>query len=172
MDTKIKDQTVEDSAGANEAQFNMIKIYMSKCIFNVENAPMCFAADWNPDLNLSLNTDVQKVGEGLFAVDLGALVNARVPSPRDGELIDAFKLDLHFTAMVEANGLDENELSVGLGAFIPEQIYPFTREAVATEITRAGFPQVILAPVDFMQLYKSKAQTDSDAQSEEDAATH
>lgn len=162
----IKDQTIEQPKGeTSNTNFNLVKAYLSKTIFTVENAPMCFAAEWQPDLNLSLNTDVNVIGDNLYAVDLGALINARVPSPRDGNLIDAFKLDLHYTGIVEAEGLDEAELSVGLGAFIPEQLYPFLREAVASEVTRAGFPQVLLAPVDFMALYQenAKAKAESDA---------
>jgi hypothetical protein len=45
-----------------------------------------------------------------------------------------------------------------LGAFCPNVLYPFAREAVADLIGKGGFPPVYLAPVNFDALYAQKLQ--------------
>jgi preprotein translocase subunit SecB len=39
------------------------------------------------------------------------------------------------------------------GSYCPGSLYPFAREAIADIVTRGGFPQLLLQPINFDALY-------------------
>jgi preprotein translocase subunit SecB len=45
-----------------------------------------------------------------------------------------------------------------LGAYCPEALFPFAREALSELISKGGFPQLLLAPVNFNALYAQHIQ--------------
>jgi preprotein translocase subunit SecB len=45
-----------------------------------------------------------------------------------------------------------------LGAFCPETLFPFAREAISDLVVKGGFPQLLLAPVNFNALYAQHMQ--------------
>jgi preprotein translocase subunit SecB len=55
-------------------------------------------------------------------------------------------------------GFGEAELAPMLGAFCPGTLYPYAREAVSDLVARGGFPQLVLAPINFDALYAQQAQ--------------
>ena len=40
-----------------------------------------------------------------------------------------------------------------LGSYCPGTLYPFAREAISDLVTRGGFPQLLLQPINFDALY-------------------
>jgi preprotein translocase subunit SecB len=45
-----------------------------------------------------------------------------------------------------------------LGIVCPNVLFPYARETVSDLITRAGFPPVLLAPVNFEAIYQQRAE--------------
>jgi preprotein translocase subunit SecB len=45
-----------------------------------------------------------------------------------------------------------------VGSFCPNILFPYAREAVSDLIVRGGFPQLLLAPVNFDALYAQHLQ--------------
>ena len=52
--------------------------------------------------------------------------------------------------------MGEEELGPVLGSLCPGILFPYAREAVSDLITRAGFPPLVLSPVNFDALYYSQ----------------
>ena len=53
-----------------------------------------------------------------------------------------------------------------LGAYCPETLSPYAREAVSELISKGGFPQLLLAPVNFNALYSQQMQQQATAQAD------
>jgi preprotein translocase subunit SecB len=51
------------------------------------------------------------------------------------------------------NGFPNEQLHQMLGSFCPNILFPYAREVVSDIVVRGGFPQLILAPVNFDALY-------------------
>ena len=51
------------------------------------------------------------------------------------------------------NGFPKEQLHQMLGSFCPNILFPYAREMVSDMVVRGGFPQLILAPVNFDALY-------------------
>ncbi|MEE8544087.1 MAG: protein-export chaperone SecB, partial [Gammaproteobacteria bacterium] len=49
-----------------------------------------------------------------------------------------------------------------IGSYCPGTLYPFAREAIADVITRGGFPQLLLQPINFDGLYAQAMQDGGD----------
>jgi preprotein translocase subunit SecB len=45
-----------------------------------------------------------------------------------------------------------------LGSFCPNILFPFAREAISDLVNKGGFPQMLLAPVNFDALYSQHLQ--------------
>jgi preprotein translocase subunit SecB len=54
-----------------------------------------------------------------------------------------------------------------IGSYCPGTLYPFAREAISDVITRGGFPQLLLQPINFDALYAQvlKDRTDGNGES-------
>ncbi|MGH8678889.1 MAG: protein-export chaperone SecB, partial [Burkholderiales bacterium] len=50
------------------------------------------------------------------------------------------------------------ELDTVLGVTCPNILFPYVREVVSETIARAGFPPVILQPMNFEAIYQAKRQ--------------
>jgi preprotein translocase subunit SecB len=60
-----------------------------------------------------------------------------------------------------------------IGAYCPEVLFPFAREAVAELVSKGGFPQLLLAPVNFNALYAQQVQQQQQAEAQpEESAQH
>ncbi len=67
-------------------------------------------------------------------------------------------------------GFPQENLGGMVGAFCPETLFPYAREAVSELISKGGFPQLLLAPVNFNALYTQQVQQQAAAQAEEKTA--
>ena len=66
----------------------------------------------------------------------------------------------------QLRNISQNDLETILGITCPNILFPYAREAVSDLVTRAGFPPVILSPVNFEASYAQKQ-----AQANESAGT-
>ena len=57
-----------------------------------------------------------------------------------------------------------------IGAFCPETLFPYAREAVSELVSKGGFPQLLLAPVNFNALYTQQMQQQAAEQAQEEKA--
>jgi preprotein translocase subunit SecB len=55
-------------------------------------------------------------------------------------------------------GFTEQEMGGMVGSFCPNILFPYAREVVSDLVAKGGFPQFILAPVNFDALYAQHAQ--------------
>jgi preprotein translocase subunit SecB len=50
-------------------------------------------------------------------------------------------------------GFADAQMNQLLGAYCPSILFPFAREAIAELIAKGGFPQLLLAPINFDAVY-------------------
>ncbi len=147
-----------------ESQFSILRIYLKDASFEVPNAPQVFTEDWKPEINLQLNTTVSNVDADVYEVVLSVTVTAQ-QGDKTG-----FLAEIQQAGLFALKGFDDSQKGPMLGAYCPNTLYPFAREAVSDLVAKGGFPQLLLAPINFDALYaqninKMSAQVD-------DAQTH
>ncbi|SDT89606.1 protein-export chaperone SecB [Halopseudomonas salegens] len=131
-----------------QVQFSMQRIYVKDISFESPKAPEVFQTQWNPQVNLDLNTRHNKLQEGIYEVVLS--LSATVTN---GENDTTFIAEVQQAGIFAINGLDEAGLRHTLGAFCPNILFPYAREAIDNLVLRGSFPPLMLSPVNFDALH-------------------
>ena len=66
----------------------------------------------------------------------------------------AFLAEAAVAGIFGITGLTSDEMGPTLGSYCPNILFPYARELISSLATRGGFPQFILAPVNFEKLYQ------------------
>jgi preprotein translocase subunit SecB len=115
--------------------------------FEAPNTPHTFTEDWKPEVQLNLETKSNRIQENIHEVILS--VTATVNSNKKS----AFLVEVHQAGIFLVSGFASEQLHQMLGSFCPNILFPYAREAISDLVVRGGFPQLILAPVNFDALY-------------------
>ncbi|GAB4350726.1 MAG: protein-export chaperone SecB [Gammaproteobacteria bacterium] len=145
----------EESQAAQEQvnrAVNIQKIYLKDVSVEVPGAPMIFQEQWNPNADVQLATASTDLGNNLYEVVLTVTVTTKL-----GEKT-AFLVEVKQGAVFLLEGFTGQELGPVLGSFCPNVIFPYAREAISDLVGKAGFPQLLLQPVNFDALYAQQVQ--------------
>ena len=149
----------------NQQQFAIQKIYLKDVSFESPNAPGVFQdGQWKPDVNVQINTEVKTLSEGLNEVTLTVTVTAKQAENT------AFLVEVKQAGIFQLTGFEQDQLGGMLGAYCPEVLFPYAREAISDLVTKGGFPQMLLSPVNFNALYMQHQQQQQAAQATEETA--
>lgn len=134
---------------ANPKQFAIKKIYTKDISFETPNSPQIFQDEkkWAPEIDVSLSNRSAAVGEDIYETILSITVTSKL----DEKV--AYLVEVHQAGQFFIKGLQEEELRELLGSYCPNLLFPFVREAVSSLVVKGGFPQLLLAPVNFELLY-------------------
>ena len=136
----------------NAPQFSMQRIYVRDLSFEAPKSPAIFRQQWEPSVALDLNTK-QKGLEG----DFHEVVLTLSVTVKNGEEV-AFIAEVQQAGIFLIKNLDEASMSHTLGAFCPNILFPYAREALDSLVTRGSFPALMLSPVNFDALYAQEMQ--------------
>ncbi len=159
----------EQAANPQGQQFAMQRIYSKDLSFESPSTPGVFKKQWQPQVNVDLNTKSDKVDEeGNFEVVLTITITAKM------EEETAFLVEVQQAGIFFIKGFEGEELRRILGTAAPNILFPYARETIDNLCVKGGFPPIMLAPVNFDALYQ-QAVAQAQAQGAEqgaEAATH
>lgn len=147
---------------AENKQFNLQRIYLKDASLEAPHAPMVFQSQWQPKVDVQVNTQVQPI-EGQkdhFEVELQVTVSAT-----NGEQT-AYIAEVKQAGVFNHQGLSEQELKPALGIHGPTALFPYVRETVADLVMKASFPQFVLQPINFEAIYQQHVQQLKQAENE------
>ncbi|MEH6387184.1 MULTISPECIES: protein-export chaperone SecB [Pseudomonas] len=134
-------------------QFSLQRIYVKDLSFESPKSPAVFQTQWSPKVNLDLNTRHTQLQEGIHEVVLS--LSATVTN---GEDEVTFIAEVQQAGIFAITGLDEAAMRHTLGAFCPNILFPYAREAIDSLVGRGSFPPLMLSPVNFDALYAQNEQ--------------
>ncbi|MCG7900659.1 MAG: protein-export chaperone SecB [Candidatus Thiodiazotropha lotti] len=159
--------TEEAKQDAPNREFAVQRIYTKDISFETPNSPAVFQQEWKPETGVNLNTEVNKLNDDVFEVTLTVTVTTKL-----GEQT-AYLAEVKQAGIFTAKGFPEQEMGPLLGAFCPNQLFPYVREVVSDLITKGSFPQMVLQPVNFDMIYAQhqqerakRAETEAEGQSQ------
>ena len=137
-------------ANEQETQFMIQRIYVKDLSYETPNTPAVFQQQWEPELNLELNTSHTQLEQGVYEVVL--TVTATVANQKT----TAFLVEIKQAGIFTIQGAPTNQLDHLLNSFCPNILFPYAREAITSQIIRGSFPQLVLAPINFDALYMQR----------------
>jgi len=142
----------DDNAQQQQGQFAIQRIYCKDISFETPNSPLIFQEQWQPQADLQIETQSADLGDGVYDVTLSITATVKV-----GDKV-AFLAEVNQSGIFTATGIPEEQLGPMLGAFCPNILFPYVREAISDISTRGGFPPLLLSPVNFDALYAQRMQ--------------
>lgn len=139
----------------SEPIFAIEKLYVKALSFEVPNSPEIYLERESHKLRVELKTSSRALGDEAFEVLLTVIIVATI-----GEKT-AFLVDLGQAGIFRAQNVPGAELDPLLSIGCPTILFPYAREAVSDAVAKAGFSPVILQPVNFEALYRSRLEHES-----------
>ena len=127
--------------------FTIEKIYVKDLSLELPSAPQIFLEREQPNIEVQLNTASNKVDEGIYETTITVTVTSKV---KDKTM---FLVEATEAGIFQIRHVPESDLDAVLGIGCPNIIFPYVRELISDVVTRAGFPPMMLAPVNFEALY-------------------
>lgn len=154
---------MSDTADSTTQQgpiFNIQRVYVKDISYESPNAPEVFRKEWKPEVNVSLQTKTDKIEDDLYDVALHLTVTVTMGDKT------AFLVEVNQAGIFTLKGFSNEQVGHVLGSVCPNILYPYAREAISDIVTRGGFPQLLLAPVNFDALYAQHLEQQKNSASE------
>ena len=133
--------------------FSIEKLYVKDMSLEVPHAPQIFLTQETPDVELKVHQDAHQLEDGFSDVSVVLTVTAKLA---DGRVV--FLNEITQSGIFRLENIPADDIKALLGIACPNILYPYAREAVSSAITRAGFPPVLLAPINFEAMYEQQQQ--------------
>ncbi|MDR2874413.1 MAG: protein-export chaperone SecB [Methylobacillus sp.] len=152
---------------AQQAVFGIEKIYVKDASLEIPSAPQIFLQRENPQINIELHNAAANIGDGVFE----AVITVTITSKIEDKTV--FLVEVAQAGIFQIRNVPNEAIESILGATCPNILFPYAREAVSDLVTRAGFPPVLLNPINFEALYlQQKQQQQAQAGNGDAGSTH
>ena len=121
-------------------------VYLKDCSYEAPKGPR-IDGNWSPQISLDINTSANVVAPELHEVVITVTVGAK-----QGD-VTAFLVEVKQAGLFVMRGLTPDDLRRAIGTICPNVLFPYARVAVSQLVTQGGFPNFVLPPVDFDQMY-------------------
>ena len=152
------------SAGARsqpQQRFQIQKIYIKDVSLETPNSPVIFQHQqaWKPQIDVQVHVDSSVLNEAVHEVIITLTITATQSEKT------AFLVELKQAGIFTVLNFPEDQRGPMLGAYCPNILFPYAREAIDGLLLKAGFPPLQLAPVNFDGLYMQRTKAEQEKQS-------
>ena len=162
-------QDNQAAAGQEDEQqgkFGIQKIYVKDVSFEIPDSPMVFQEGWDPSVNMDIGNSATKIADDIYEAVLNVTITVK-SGEKNMYLVEAQQAGIFHIA-----GVPDESLNKMLATTCPNILFPFVREFISDLVTRGGFPQLLLAPVNFDVLYAQKEYQKQQEQQGSSNTTH
>jgi preprotein translocase subunit SecB len=141
----------ENEQSGSHAQFSIEKIYVKDLSFETPNSPGIFQKKWKPMVNMDLANSATSLNQDFYEVVLSITVTVSF------EKETVYLVEVQQAGIFKITKVPDEILKRMLNTVCPNILFPFVREVISDLVTKGGFPQLILAPVNFDALYQQQS---------------
>ncbi len=150
----MAENQITDVQGAVPADaapvFQIQRLYLKDMSLEQPNSPAILLDTEQPAIDIQLGVDAAPVADGVYEVGVTATVTTKIKDRT------VFLVEAKQAGIFEIRNMPQEQLSPVLGIACPQIVYPYLRASVADIITRAGFPPVHLAEINFQAMYEAQ----------------
>lgn len=153
----------EQVAQDQQPAFGIEKIYVKDLSLEIPHAPQIFIQREAPQVSIELSNATTKLEDGIYEV----VVTVTVTSKLEDKTV--FLVEVAQAGIFQIRNVPDENIEIILGVTCPNIIFPYARETISDIVTRAGFPPVLLNPVNFEALFAQQKEEQAKANG---ATTH
>jgi preprotein translocase subunit SecB len=136
--------------GAVSATFSIDRIYVKDLSLENPGSPQSFTLQEQPQIEVGLRTRAEQVQPDIYECVLTVTLTAKAGDKT------LFLVEASQAGIFTIRGVPADQLQPVLAINCPTILFPYVREVLADAVTRAGFPPVHLAPINFDGLYQQQ----------------
>jgi preprotein translocase subunit SecB len=144
-------------ADNNDPVFQIQRVYMKEASLEQPNSPAILLEQEQPAVDIQLGVEAQQAAEGVFEVAVSATVTTKVKDKT------VFLVEVKQAGIFEIRNIPADQMQGIMGVACPQIVYPYLRANVADVITRAGFPPVHLAEINFQAMFEQQLEQQQQA---------
>ncbi|GAP36336.1 protein-export chaperone SecB [Piscinibacter sakaiensis] len=130
--------------------FQIQRLYLKDLSLEQPNSPQILLEQAQPQVDINLGLGAEPIGDGMFEVAVTATVTTKVA---DKVL---FLVEAKQAGIFEIRNIPDDQLQPIIAIACPNIIYPYLRAIISDVCTRAGFPPVVLAEMNFQAMYEAQ----------------
>ena len=131
--------------------FSIEKIYVKDLSLEIPHAPKIFMQRETPQIDVQLHNQGGMVDEGVYETVLTVTVTAKLAEDKT-----LFLVEVAQAGIFQIHNIPQADLEPILGITCPNILFPYVRETISDMVSRAGFPPVLLNPVNFELMYQQQ----------------
>ena len=132
--------------------FQIQRMYLKDMSLEQPNSPQILLEQKQPQVEINLQLATNSVSDGIYEVCVTATVTTKIAAKT------LFLIEAKQAGIFEIRNLPPEQLQPIVGIACPQIVYPYLRAVVSDVCTRAGFPPVLLAEVNFQAMYEAQKQ--------------
>ncbi|MEL7198278.1 MAG: protein-export chaperone SecB [Pseudomonadota bacterium] len=156
--TDLDNQATGANGADNQPTAAIITQYVKDLSVENPNAPDVYQWADQPQIDVQFNIGADPVGQDVHEVTLKVNITA---SAEKGQ---AYIVELAYCGLVGIRNLPEEQAHAFMFAEAPRILFPFARRVIADAVRDAGFPPLMIDPIDFNGLYIQQLQAKRDAE--------
>jgi preprotein translocase subunit SecB len=137
--------------------FQIQRIYLKDLSLEQPNSPQVLLEQAQPQVDIQLGMAAEQVTAGIFEVTVTGTVTAKV-----GERT-LFLIEAKQAGIFEIRNVPDEQMQGVMHVLCPQMLYPYLRAIVSDVCTRAGFPPIMLAEVNFQAMFEAQQQAQTEA---------
>jgi preprotein translocase subunit SecB len=130
--------------------FQIQRVYLKECSLEQPNSPSILLVQEQPEVDIQLGVDATPVADGIFEVTVTATVQTKIGDKT------VFLVEAKQAGIFELRNLPQEQMGPIMGITCPQIVYPYLRSNVSDIVSRAGFPPVHLAEINFQAMYEQQ----------------
>lgn len=162
----ISDLNLDPAAnGADDGPAaGIISQYIKDLSVENPNAPASFQTQEQPQIDIQFNIGATPIEGDVHEVELKVVVTAKADD------VTVYVIDLAYCGLVGMHKLEDAQAHAFLYAEAPRILFPFARRIVCDAVRDAGFPPLLLDPIDFNGLYMQQMSAQQQAEDDGEGA--
>ena len=136
----------------------IISQYVKDLSVENPNAPESYNWQDPPQVDVQFNIAARQLSDEVHEVELKIQLSAKAQGGT------AYIVDLAYAGLVGLRNLDEPQIHAFIYAEAPRILFPFARRIIADAVRDAGYPPLMLEPIDFNGLYVQQLAASQDQQ--------
>ncbi len=130
--------------------FQIQRVYLKEASLEQPNSPAILLETGQPTVDIQLGVEARVAADGIYEVAVTATVTTKIKDKT------VFLVEAKQAGIFEIRNLPQEQMDQVMGIACPSIVYPYLRGNVADIITRAGFPPVHLAEINFQAMYEQQ----------------
>ena len=130
--------------------FQIQRVYLKEASLEQPNSPAILLEQEQPSVDIQLGVEAQQATDGIYEICVTATVTTKIKDRT------VFLVEAKQAGIFEIRNVPADQMQPVLGIACPQIVYPYLRANVSDIVTRAGFPPVHLAEINFQAMYESQ----------------